>query len=78
MAAGPPETTEPGKEYLGVICRNCQRFFSVVGPLDPAEVPPDRPMRIGARGPLSLACPHCGDHADYPVGNLIRGRITEC
>jgi hypothetical protein len=64
---------EPMKDYLGFVCENCGRKFPVVKPLDPVEFPPERPLKIGARGgSLAASCTHCGHLADYPIGKLIR------
>jgi len=74
MASDTPEYVEPAKEYLGAICRNCQRFFPIVGPLDPAQVPIDKPIKVGSRGPLKGECPHCKHQAEYPMAEIRRGR----
>lgn len=68
----PALTIEPTRDYLGFPCGKCGERFSIVGPLDPVEHPPDKPMRIGARGPLPADCPHCGHRADYAIQQLIR------
>jgi len=65
---------EPGQEYLGVTCHNCQSFVAMVGPLDLAKMPPDQPMRIGAREPLHVECPHCKQGDDYRISELRRER----
>jgi hypothetical protein len=72
-----PRLIEPDDEYLGVLCGNCQRFVPVVGPLDPTKMPPDKPMRVGSRGPLHAECRHCNHRAEYPVGDLIRGHASQ-
>jgi predicted nucleic-acid-binding Zn-ribbon protein len=69
-----PGVIEPEKEYLGVVCRNCAYSFPIVGPLDPAQVPPDKAIRVGARGPLHGTCPHCGHRANYPIEQIQRIR----
>jgi len=68
---GPP-SVEPTRDYLGFECHNCQQFFSIVGPLDPVQIPPDQPVTIGSRAPLHGKCPHCQHEADYPVAELQR------
>ena len=73
MVSSTPEFVEPTQEYLGVACGNCHRFVAVVGPLDPAQIPPDKPMKVGSRGPLTVECPHCKHRAEYPVSQLRRG-----
>jgi DNA-directed RNA polymerase subunit RPC12/RpoP len=77
MVSSTPEFIEPTREYLGVACANCQRFVAVVGPLDPIQIPRDKPMRVGARGPLTVECPHCKHRAEYPVGELRRGTAEQ-
>jgi DNA-directed RNA polymerase subunit RPC12/RpoP len=70
-----PSVVEPLKEYLGVACAHCGHAFPIVAtPLDPATVPIDRPILVGASGPLHGTCPHCGHKADYTVDQLRRVR----
>ncbi|HEX3883390.1 MAG TPA: hypothetical protein VHW66_12085 [Stellaceae bacterium] len=70
-----PSLVEPDKEYLGVACTHCGHVFAIVGtPLDPATMPPDQPLRVGARGPLHGNCPRCGHRAEYTVDQLTRVR----
>lgn len=68
----PIDVIEPTQDYLGFLCEKCGQNFSIIGPLDPLEHPRDKPMRIGAPGPLPADCPHCGHHADYTIQQLIR------
>jgi hypothetical protein len=72
MASNTSDFVEPTKEYLGVMCENCQSFVAVVGPLDPLKIPRDEPMRVGARGPLTVECPRCEHRAEYPIDKLRR------
>jgi hypothetical protein len=68
-----PDVVEPEQDYLGFICEKCGEAFSIIGPLDPAGLPPrDEPMKIGAQGPLPAECTHCGHKADYTVQQLVR------
>ena len=72
-----PTIVEPEKEYLGVVCEKCGQTFPIVAtPLDPTQIPPDQPLRIGARGPLHGACPHCQHRADYTADKVRRVRIS--
>jgi DNA-directed RNA polymerase subunit RPC12/RpoP len=68
----PSHVVEPPQDYLGFLCERCGQTFSIIGPLDPVEMPADKPMRIGARGPMPAACSHCGHKTDYTVQQLIR------
>jgi hypothetical protein len=76
MATGTPPYVEPKKEYLGVICHSCQRFVPVIGPLDPAKIPPEQPMTLGSRGPLHVECSHCKHSAEYPITEMRRERAS--
>jgi len=67
-----PTAVQPTRDYLGFECHNCQGFFAVVGPLDPVQIPPDKPVTIGSRAPVHAECPHCRHEADYPVTELKR------
>jgi hypothetical protein len=66
------DIVEPTHDYLGFLCEKCGQNFSIVGPLDPVEHPVDKPMRIGARNPLTATCSHCDHQADYVIAQLIR------
>jgi hypothetical protein len=72
MSEDKPELVEPSRDYLGFVCEKCGQSFSIVGPLDPTQMPPDQPMRVGSPGPLHGHCPHCQHQADYPIARLIR------
>lgn len=72
MADGQSDLVEPRQEYLGFVCTNCQQTFAIIGPLDPEKMPPDQPLRIGAKGPLSAECSHCHHREEYGVDRLIR------
>ena len=74
MSDSTPDYVEPAQEFLGFECAKCRRTFALVGPLDLVEMPPDRPLRIGARGPIPAECPHCAHRADYPIDQLRRFR----
>jgi len=67
-----PTVVEPAAEYLGVACHNCQNFVTVIGPLDPVQMPPDQPMRVGSRAPLQVECPQCKHRDAYPIVELLR------
>ncbi len=67
-----PVIVEPAQDYLGFLCEKCGQNFSIIGPLDPIEMPPEKPMRIGAQDPLPATCSHCGHKADYTIKQLIR------
>jgi hypothetical protein len=67
-----PDVVEPQQDYFGFLCEKCGEAFSIVGPLDPVEMPPEKPIRIGARNPLPATCSHCGHKADYVVEQIIR------
>ena len=75
MVSSTPEFVEPIQEYLGVACGKCQRFVAVIGPLDPIQIPRDKPMKVGSRGPLTVECPHCKHRAEYPLGALNRASL---
>lgn len=78
MAEKQPLRMEPGKDYLGIACASCGWEFAIVGPLDPAQFPPDKPFRLGARGPVVGNCPHCGHKGSYPIDQVHRVRaITQ-
>jgi DNA-directed RNA polymerase subunit RPC12/RpoP len=72
MTDSEPAWVEPRSDYLGFVCNKCGETFSIIGPLDLAEMPPDKPLHIGARGPMPATCPHCGHKHDYTVDRLIR------
>lgn len=62
-----PKTVEPGKEYLVVECRNCQRAISF------DEAPPvDEPAYLANELPLD--CPHCGHKAVYRPQEVRRSQ----
>jgi len=63
---------EPGKDYLGVACAHCGWEFAIIGPLDPAQIPPNQPFTLGSRGPLRGGYPHCGQHGSYPIEQVHR------
>jgi hypothetical protein len=68
-----PEVVSPGKEHLGLLCVSCGKPFSLIGPLDPEKVPPDRSLSIRARrSVLHATCGQCGHKADYPLEQLLR------
>ena len=67
-----PQVVEPQQDYLGFVCEKCGENFSIIGPLDPVEMPREKPMRIGAKNPLPAICSHCGHASDYVVEQLIR------
>jgi hypothetical protein len=71
-----PIRMEPGKDYLGVACASCGWEFAIIGPLDPVQMPPDKPFVLGARDPLVGDCPHCGHHGSYPVKQVHRVHRT--
>jgi rubredoxin len=62
----------PGKDYLGVACAHCGWEFAIVGPLDVVQIPPDKPFRLGSRGPVLGDCPHCGKQDNYPIEQVHR------
>jgi hypothetical protein len=67
-----PPLIEPQQDFLGFLCEKCGKTFPIIGPLDLTKTPRDTPMTIGARGPLSSTCTHCGHDATYSVTQLIR------
>jgi len=69
-----PNPVEPLKEYLGAVCASCGKTFLLVGPLDPVQVPLDKEIRVGARGPVAADCPHCDHHAEYALDQIRRVR----
>jgi DNA-directed RNA polymerase subunit RPC12/RpoP len=72
MSDSAPGWVEPTSDYLGFVCVSCGETFSIIGPLDPVEMPPDKPLRIGARGPMPATCPKCGHRESYTIDRLIR------
>ncbi len=54
----------PGKQYLGVSCRNCGQQAPIV------EV--DQGTELGNHkwGEFDVECPHCGHEASYPASVL--------
>ena len=62
-----PKTVEPGKEYLVVECRNCQRKIAF------DEAPPvDEPAYLANE--LPICCPHCGHKAVYRPQEVRRSQ----
>ena len=61
---GPVVEMEPGKIYLGFICRKCGVDVALF------EVPSRRPIQ-GNPGPTSLRYPSCRREADYTVSEFL-------
>ena len=74
MAESELEHVEPAQDFLGFECASCHRTFPIVGPLDPVQMPLDKPLTVGSRGPLHAECPHCRRSALYPIDQLRRVR----
>jgi hypothetical protein len=56
-------SVEPGKQYLGIVCRKCGK------PSPYVEV--EEGTQLGATtGQWEIACVHCGHKAWYPVSEL--------
>ena len=64
-----PADMVPGKEYVGFTCEACGKLFPIAGPL---EAPADKPVQVGARGPLAVECPFCRHKASYSVERIKR------
>lgn len=54
---------EPGKQYLGVICRACQKPAPFVEVEKGAQL-----GRVG--GEFEIECPRCGHKGRYPAAEL--------
>ena len=56
-------TVEPGKQYLGVICKNCGQRIPLV------EI--EKGTELGtAEGTSEVQCAACGHEASYPASEL--------